>query len=166
MVAQHSPAACFLVVGAPRPGAESQAYAEALSQQAKAVAGRVIFAGYRADMHAVLNALDVLVVASSTETGPLVLLEALACGVPVVSTPVGQAPELLADGTAGLLYPIADSQALAKILLQLLDSPELRAAMSRRAREIAIARFPVTGFMQALEEIIHAELPRANVNLS
>ena len=152
--------------GLPRPGAESQAYAVELREQGKTLAGRVIFAGYRADMPAVLNALDVLVVASRTETAPMVLLEALACGVPVVSTPVGRAPELLADGTAGRLFPIGDSHALAKILLPLLDSPELRTAMSRSAREIAVARFPLTGFIQTLEEIIQAELTRVNVNLS
>ena len=53
-----------------------------MQQRAAALSGNVIFTGYRIDMPAVLNAMDVLVVASSTETGPLVLLEALACGVP------------------------------------------------------------------------------------
>jgi hypothetical protein len=64
--------------------------------------------GRRGDLPAVLNAFDLLVVASERETGPLVLLEALATGVPVVSTPVGYAPDLL---PADALFPVWGMQA-------------------------------------------------------
>ncbi len=84
------PPAC-LIIGSPRPGDDaSAAYAQRLHSLRS---DKTLFTGRRADMPDVLNALDVLVVASTQETGPLALLEALACGLPALSTPVGRAPE-------------------------------------------------------------------------
>ncbi|WP_430647050.1 glycosyltransferase family 4 protein [Agromyces sp. GXS1127] len=67
------------------------------------VAGRVVFAGERSDPVPMLRASDVLVLPSAYEANALVVLEALACGVPVVSTRVGFAPDLVADGENGFL---------------------------------------------------------------
>jgi len=122
----------YLVIGSARPGDdESDAYTARLHQMA---GNNVIFTGRRKDHPAVLNALDLLVIASATETGPLVLLEALACGVPVVSTPVGRAPELLPPEA---LFPINDAAALADRLQSWrADPPRLQAAKSA-ARTLA-----------------------------
>jgi glycosyltransferase involved in cell wall biosynthesis len=164
-VVERSSAAHFLVVGAPRPDGDSQRYAARLREQAATLGSRVTFAGHRTDMPAVLNALDVLTIASSTETVPLVLLEALACGVPVVSTPVGRSPELLADGATGRLFPIGDAQALAAALLELLDAPAARVAMAQRAREIAEKCFQLAGFVENVEGLINAALSSVHANL-
>ena len=164
-VGERLPSARFVIVGAPRPDAESQRYAAELRQQAAPLDGRVIFAGQRSDIPAVLNALDILVVASTTETAPLVLLEALACGAPVVSTPVGRAPELLADRAAGRLFPIGDAGALAQALLELLAVPDLRGQMGRHGRLLAEQRFPLARALDAITAIIAAELPGAHANL-
>ena len=67
--------------------------------------GRVIFAGYRTDVAAVLDAADVLVHPSRDDAFPTALLEAMAAGVPSVATAVGGIPEAVADGETGFLIP-------------------------------------------------------------
>ncbi len=161
--AQAVPGAAFVIVGAPRPGPEGQAYVAGLRQRAAEAGldGRLVWAGHADDMLGIYNALDVLVVASRTETVPLVLLEALACGLPAVSTPVGRAPELLAAGTAGRLFAVDDAGELAGILSELLARPAARRSLGAAARMLAEARLPQEHALAALEAIIRAELPRA-----
>jgi len=121
-----------LVVGDARPGDdESSAYAARLREMA---GDNVVFAGRLEDLPAVLNGLDLLVVASERETGPLVLLYALACGVPAVSTPVGRALELLPPDA---LFPIGDVAALVDRLKYWLADPERLRAAGQAARALA-----------------------------
>lgn len=99
-------------------------------------------AGVVADMPAHLRDLDVVALSSRHEGQPLAVLEALACGRPVVATRVGGVPELLGEdepaGPAGRLVPRGDVPALAAALAGLGD-PAVRAALGRRARDHALA---------------------------
>ncbi|WP_432546769.1 glycosyltransferase [Kineococcus sp. SYSU DK004] len=72
---------------------------------------------------------------------PTVLLEAMAVGTPVVSTPVTGIPEAVLDGVTGTLVPERDPAALAAALRRLLDDPELRLERSRAARRLVEERF-------------------------
>jgi len=77
-----------------------------------------------------LQATDVYVHMAHAETLGLAILEAQACGVPVVASAVGGIPEALVDGTTGLLVPEADDVALAAAVLSLAEDPARRTAMS------------------------------------
>jgi glycosyltransferase involved in cell wall biosynthesis len=116
-------------------------YRNALERQADGLGlgDRVRFLGRRDDVPALLAAADVLVLPSSIEGLPLVVLEAMAAGVPVVATSVGGTPEAVVDGETGLLVPPGDVHALARALGELLGDPEqarrLGEAGRRRARE-------------------------------
>ena len=81
------------------------------------------------------------VLTSDNEGLPVSLMEAAACGVPVVATAVGGVPELVADGITGLLAPAGDAEALANALRRLLGSSDLRARMSAAARRRAEEQF-------------------------
>jgi len=94
---------------------------------------RVIFAGKRSDIPEVLSAMDVFVLSSLTEGQPMALLEAMAAGVPAVSTSVGDVPKILRGGDAGLLVPPSDSRALAEALIRVLEDPALAASLSASA---------------------------------
>ena len=72
---------------------------------------------------------------------PNVLVEAMACGVPVVTTPVSGIPELVRDGENGLLVPPDDPEALAAAILRLRDDPALRGRLGEAGRETVRARF-------------------------
>jgi glycosyltransferase involved in cell wall biosynthesis len=104
------------------------AYAETLQRMASP---QFRFLGRRNDVPAILNALDLLVIASSRETGPLVLLESLACAIPVISTPVGVAPDLLPPDA---LFPVGDAHILARRLQEWLANPARRAAAGMAGR--------------------------------
>jgi glycosyltransferase involved in cell wall biosynthesis len=144
----------YLLVGGARPGdEESHAYASRLREMA---GDHAIFAGRREDLPAVLNALDLLVVASERETGPLVLLEALACGVPVISTPVGRAPALVKPCVTGDLFPVGDPAALANRLTSLLSDRTQLIEMGEAARELAEAGLDLAIFRERVRDEIES----------
>ena len=121
---------------------------ELLSLQALAascgdgIAARIHFLGWRTDLPDVLPLLDTFALSSRSEGLPLVALEALACGVPLVVTPVGDLPEVVADGTtqAGLLFPVGDHAALAHALAALADD-DARAVLAKAGRARVLQRY-------------------------
>ncbi|MHB1174514.1 MAG: glycosyltransferase [Sulfuriferula sp.] len=72
---------------------------------------------------------------------PKSLLEAAACGLPIVTTDAPGCREIVRDGDNGFLVPVRDAQALAIALRSLIDNPVLRAEMGLRSREIVLAEF-------------------------
>ncbi|HEV2767915.1 MAG TPA: glycosyltransferase family 4 protein [Acidimicrobiales bacterium] len=109
------------------------------------LAEEVLLTGARDDMADLLAAADVVVIPSRWESGPLVLFEALALGRPVVSTPVGAAPSLLADrdgdGCGGRLVAVDDPAALAEAVAEVLDDPKGAAAMAVAGRRRVAAAY-------------------------
>lgn len=79
------------------------------------------------------NALDLYVVTSRIEGGPAPLIESMACGIPVVTTPVGIVREYIQDGVNGLVVPKDDAPACAQAILRLLSSSELRSQLANAA---------------------------------
>jgi glycosyltransferase involved in cell wall biosynthesis len=74
---------------------------------------------------------------------PNVLGEAMAMGVPVISTDISAIPELLEDGTNGLMVPADDQEALVSAIARLFDDPALCAALARAGRQAVLERFDV-----------------------
>ncbi|MCX5904956.1 MAG: glycosyltransferase family 4 protein [Proteobacteria bacterium] len=87
------------------------------------------------EMAAFYQGLDAQICASRTEGGPHPLLEAAACGIPLISTRVGLAPELIREGENGFLVE-RDIEALREAIIKLRDNRELRLSMGKRARAI------------------------------
>ena len=119
------------------------AYERVLRAEAErlGVAKRVVFAGYRGDVPALLAGCDVFCLPSSAEGLPLVVLEAMAHGRPVVATPAGGTAELVVDGETGILVPPADASALADALRSLLADPERARRMGEAGRRRVLAEF-------------------------
>ncbi len=105
------------------------------------VAGFVHLLGVRRDVPDVLNALDVFAMSSSTEGLPLVVLEAMATSLPVVSTSVGGIPNVLDEGQTGFLVAAGDEAALRDRLARLAADPAGSRACGARARSAAVTRF-------------------------
>lgn len=86
---------------------------------------------------------DVFVLPSRGDCTPLAVAEALACGLPVVTTPIGGMPELVRHGENGLLVPPADPQQLARALSVLVDQPDTRRWFGENSRRLAEAEHDV-----------------------
>jgi glycosyltransferase involved in cell wall biosynthesis len=114
---------------------------------------RVRFLGVRADVADILRASDVFVLSSRWEGNPMSVMEAMAAGLPVVSTAVGGVPELVHEGETGLLVPSEDAGALAQALQALVDDPAQRQAMGDAARQRAVARFDIRHTVRRYEQL-------------
>jgi glycosyltransferase involved in cell wall biosynthesis len=115
----------------------------ALHARARAVGAgdSVIFAGFRADVPRMLDAVDIVCLPSLYEGMPLTAIEAAAMARPVVATAVDGTPEVVREGRTGRLVPPADAPALARALLDLLRDPEGARRMGQAARDWALLRF-------------------------
>ena len=102
----------------------------------------------------------VLVLPSLAEGRSLVLQEAMACGLPVVVTRNTGAEDLVADGKAGFLVPMRDSQAIAQRLEQLGRDRDLLAAMSAAARSKA-ASLPWDGYRSLVVDAVRSAVAEA-----
>jgi glycosyltransferase involved in cell wall biosynthesis len=97
--------------------------------------------GVRRDVPDVLNALDVFAMSSTIEGLPLVVLEAMATALPVVSTRIGGIPDVLEEGATGFLVPVGDEQALRDRVARLVAAPDLSRLCGERARAAAVTKF-------------------------
>lgn len=101
-----------------------------------------------------------LFVLSSDEEGfGFVIVEAMACGLPVVSTRCGGPETIIVEGETGLLTPVGDATALAQAMAQLLENPKLRRQMGRLGREIVETRFSLEAagapYLKVYRELQH-----------
>ena len=118
---------------------ELRAFAEQLG-----VADRVVFAGYRDNVPALVAGCDVFCLPSSSEGLPLVVLEAMAQARPVVATAVGGTPELVVDGETGILVPADDVNALAEALGTVLGDRVLADRLGEAGRGRATTEFSLS----------------------
>ncbi|MBL8237044.1 MAG: glycosyltransferase family 4 protein [Bryobacterales bacterium] len=105
--------------------------------------GDVIFDGWRNqdEVRERYRMASVFAMASFAEGIPVVLMEAMAMGIPCVATRIMGIPELIDDGASGLLVPPADAEALADAIARLLSNPELTARLTPEARRKVLADF-------------------------
>lgn len=112
------------------------------------VGDRVHFLGHLGDGLSFLNALDVHVLPSRSESLPYALLEAAQVRTACVATAVGGIPEIILDGVTGLLVPPEDAGALAAAILRLAADPDLRRRMGQELHSHAAARFSIDGMVE------------------
>ncbi|MEW6242992.1 MAG: glycosyltransferase family 4 protein [Bacillota bacterium] len=104
---------------------------------------RVVFAGFRHDMPAVMAALDVLVLPSWEEPFGRVLVEAMSSGRAVIATNAGGVPEVVIRNVTGLLVPPRDPRALYEAMAMLARSEDLRRRFGTFGRKRAVERFSI-----------------------
>ncbi len=112
------------------------AYGTALWMRGKVLRPSKIleYTGYTPDVGRFMSALDVFVLPSDCEPFGLVLIEAMARGIPVIGTKAGGVPEIITHEETGLLVPPKQPEALAKAIYYLLCYPEKRQQMGDAAR--------------------------------
>ena len=146
---QTLPDARFLIVG------EGPLRADIEAQVAAAGLGdRVRLTGVRADARDLIARSDALVFSSDWEGLSIAALEALAAGVPVVSTDVEGMRDLLAGG-AGVTAPLDDGTALGRRIAEVLSDPERRREMGRAGEALIAAEFSPVGMIDAYEALYY-----------
>ncbi len=112
----------------------------------------VVMTGRRMDVPRLMPAFDVFALSSKSEGLPLVVPEAMAAGLPIVTTAVGGLPGVVDDGQTGMLVPV-DELALRAALERLADDHAHARAMGARAREVALDRFSSDRMVDAYLEL-------------
>ena len=107
-----------------------------------------------------LQAFDVFVLPSYANEGvPQALMQAMACGLPVLTTPVGAIPEIVTDGSTGLMVTPRNADSLRDGIVRLRDDPGLRERLSLAALERARERFSMERMLDAMERIFAQVVP-------
>lgn len=127
---QQSEVLKFVVIGDGPLKDEIKAYLKN-----KKISGHIYFTGFRKDLPEVLADLDLFLITSKTEGLGTSILDAFACGVPVVGTAAGGMPELIEHEITGLLCPVKDVECLTKSVSRLIDSKELSKMLVQNAKE-------------------------------
>lgn len=152
-LARDRPSVRLALVG-PDYGAKESA-ARRLAERGVATRARLYDAADEDDLPALYKAARVFVLPSRYEAFGLVLLEAMAAGVPIVATRAGAIPDLVEDGETGLLVPPEDAGALARAIGRLLDDADLARRLAEASRAKARAmRWDATArrVMEVVEE--------------
>jgi glycosyltransferase involved in cell wall biosynthesis len=105
------------------------------------------------DLASLVASLDLFVSASRSEAFGMAMVEALACGVPVVANATEGAREIIEEGVTGLLVPVGDVDALAASILSLLEDVQRRRAFGANALSVAKNRFDVARMVEATERV-------------
>ena len=145
----------FLLAGDPDPGNPAAVPEAKIRDWVNE--GLLQWLGHVDDMPALFASVDAVVLPSYREGLPKGLIEAAACGLPLVTTDVPGCREVVKDGVDGLLVPARDSLALAVAIVRLADDPSMCERLGRAAREKALAQFD-EGIVLEKTLAVYAEL--------
>jgi glycosyltransferase involved in cell wall biosynthesis len=151
LVAKRFPLAQFVLVGEGKDDGTLGELRRLASELG--IADRTHFPGYRSDLLPVYAAFDIFVLSSRREGLPNSILEAMALGLPVVTTDVAGAKELVVDGKTGYVLPQGDVQGIAHALIELVENEVLRRQMSKAGRERVEREFSFSTRLQRIEAL-------------
>ena len=148
--------ACARKVGAPRvcglligTGPEHE-HLRAVAHRLGLGPSSVAFLGPRDDVPRLLRSADLLLVTSDDEGFPNMILEAMAAGLPVITTPAGDAGVIVEDGVTGYVVPFDGVDQMAERIIRLARSPSLRQQLGLEGRHRAEQRYGFEGLARAL----------------
>jgi len=139
---QHKHAVQLLIVGA---GIEERSFRNP----------RITLTGAVDNVVPCLQAMDIFVLPSLTETSSLATMEAMSCGLPVIATPVGSVKDYIEDGVNGFLFPRQDVDVLVEKLNALLKSPKAREAVGAAARQTITRRHTWEQVAKQVSFVLH-----------
>ena len=105
------------------------------------ISDNVSFLGKQDDVYCLLSMGDIFLMPSETESFGLAALEAMSCGLPVVTSNAGGLPELNVHGETGFHSPVGDVDSMSQQVLRILREPQLKETLAAQARQFAFERF-------------------------
>ena len=115
------------------------------------VKDNVIFTGFRTDIKDILNAIDIFIMPSLVEGFPMVVLEAMAMGKPIIATRIDGIKEQIIDSETGLLVSPCDADALAKSIIHLFGNRKFRNMLGVNARKLVEKKFSIEKMIANVE---------------
>lgn len=155
LIADMHPDAVFLIAG----GGDLRAELEAVARE-WGLAHRVRFLGWRRDLPPIYAATDVFMLTSRNEGTPVALIEAMAAGVPGVSTDVGGVRDVVSSNDLGTVVAESTPEALAQAVDEMLRSPDRR-AMGERGRQSVLARYSIERLVDDIARLYREMLGQA-----
>lgn len=155
------PRAKFVFVG--RDGGIKQALERMIKDYV--LEDMIIFTGDRNDVPELIQAFDILALASYEEGFSNVILEAMASSKPVVATDVGGNPEAVVNGETGIIIPPRSSKLLADAIIQLLADPQLRQSMGIKGRQRVQQLFSIDRFINEMQKFYLSATKKHNSTL-
>ena len=159
LVVQEIPDARFVILG------EGE-LREQLERQVREhhLEKHVLLPGFRTDVLGCLKGFDLFVMSSVTEGLGTSILDAMACGRPVVATTAGGIPEVVRDGENGILVPPRDHEAMAAAIVKLLKDDALRRRMGAAGLSLVNARFSSERMVQETLSVYQRVARRSDSN--
>ena len=143
----------FLMIGGATYGEEAEANQIRLKAQNSPIRDRIRLTGFRHDIHRLLNALDIFVFPSHAEAFGLVLLEAMATGLPVVSSNCDGVLDIVTDRIEGFLVPPKEVEQLVVAVEKLIQSPELRRHFGQVGCQKVKEQFDLEQMVDKIEDL-------------
>ena len=147
---------CLVGDGPDRERVERRAHELGISRS-------TLFIGYQRDVAPYYAFFDALLLPSANEGTPVVAIEALASGRPVVATRVGGVPDVVTDGADGYLVPVGDVESMAERLAQLAADAALRRTLGEAGRERVIRRYRVERLIDDVDALYRELLSEAGL---
>lgn len=160
LVLERDPGTRFVVVGDHEEPAHREYFLEIQkSLDEHGIRDHFVFTGHRPDVDALLDTFDVFVLSTHWEGFPLVILEAMSHGLPVVATAVDGIPEIVEPGETGFLHGHEDPESLAKALIRLLENEAERTRIGETARIRVEREFSEQAYADRVGELYARLLP-------
>ncbi len=125
---------------------------------------KITFTGYKSYIHNFLKKFDIMVIPSLHEAHPLVLMEAMGHGKPIIASAVGGIPEVIDDCQNGLLTPPADSDTLKEALTYMIENKEIRNKLGKNARKTFEEKFTVEKMLKNTRKVYDSLLSNEKDN--
>ena len=135
---------------------------EEYERMASSIKENVIFTGYSSDAYRFMCAADIVVLPSLCEGCPNIVLEAMACGTPVIASRVGAVQDIIENDRTGIIVEQKDVEGLKKTLVRLIEDQELARKMGEGGRERVEKEFTWDAVCKKLEKFYKDTLERNN----
>ncbi len=130
---------------------------------AKGLNGYVHFLGWKTDIEEIYRNIDILLLTSINEGTPVAIVEAMACGVPVVATDVGGVADMIRHGQNGLLVRSGETRDMAEKIKLLMSQPGLAHLLTENARDFAFSTYGYSRLVDDIDHLYRDELARKNI---
>ena len=161
-IQEARPGCRFMAIGGPTVGEEAEAEEIYAFARSLGIEHSVVFTGFQPNVEEYYRAMDLFVYPAYAEAFGLVIIEAMASGLPVAAADCDGIPEIVIHGKTGVLVPARDADKLTSSVLSLLQDTKKMATFRTNARERAVSEFSETRMIDEIENVYNTKIRERN----